>query len=182
MAPNPLDRLVQWFKLRSEKAAKAREGYKWAKSLPKEHVEELMDSAPLPDGYYTDSYGWSREEDAFVGRHSLDLANQRYPNESIERREALGAHMHYLHHKRWNAEGGREAHARAMARDQERRAAYKADYAQRLAAAAAANPTTMENRKAYAQQAFLNTGKYLTNTGRELTQDERSQLGLPRSR
>lgn len=42
MAPNPLDRLVQWFKLRSEKAASAREAYKWAKSLPKEQVEALI--------------------------------------------------------------------------------------------------------------------------------------------
>ena len=141
-----------------------------------------MYSAPLPDGYYTDPYGWGKEGNAFVKKHSLDLANRWCPNESIERREALGAHMHYLHHMRWNAEGGREAHARAMARYQERRAAYKADYAQRMDAAAAADPTTMENRKAHAQQAFQNTGKYLTNTGRELTKDERTQLGLPRSR
>lgn len=182
MAPNPLDRLVQWFKLRCEESAKASEAYKWAKSLPKEQVEALMESAPLHDDYYTDTGGWTKEDVEFVRTHCFDLANKWCPEESIERRKALGAHMHFLHRMRWQTMGGREFHARAMAQDQERRAAYKADYAQRLDAAAAADPTTMENRRAHAQQAFQNTGKYLTNTGRELTQDERSQMGLPRSR
>jgi len=168
-----------WWGKRSERAADIRDAERWVKSLGKERIVELMEQVQLPPHLFADPFGNTQDEDKIAEGLYFEAANAMFPNESMQRCKSLGAAMHHQRHLEWVRGIGAEGLAACVAADMGRREAYRADYAARLSAAAAADPTTVENRMAHAQQAFLNTGKYLTNTGRELTPSERKQLGLP---
>ena len=168
-----------WWGKRSERAARNRDAAKWVKGLGADYVVELMKSVPLPEEFFTEIHYYTAEERLEGQRLYLVAVCELHPNETSERQNELAAWMLYWRLRQWAHETNHERLGALIAQDAARREAYRADYAARLSAAAAADPTTAENRRAYAQQAFLNTGKYLTNTGRELTPSERKQLGLP---
>lgn len=164
-----------WWTARSKKAAAIRDAERWVKELGQDRIDALFESVVLPDHLFSGVDTYSKEE-ADEARAILEtLVVAAYSSEGFYRRDALVRKLLYMIRLRWSVE---THHSRVEAYIA-RREAYRADYAARLQSAAAANPTTAENRRAYAQQAFLNTGKYLTNTGRELTPSERKQLGLP---
>lgn len=168
-----------WWTARSKKAAAIRDADRWVKELGQDRIDALFESVVLPDHLFSGVHTYSKEEDDEARAILETLVVAAYSSEGFYRRDALVRKLLYMIHLRWSAETNHERLGAIIAADMARREAYRADYAARLSAAAAANPTTAENRRAYAQQAFLNTGKYLTNTGRELTQSERKQLGLP---
>lgn len=172
-------RVLGWFNDRSAKAAQRRDAAKWVKSLGRPKVVELMKTVELPEHLFADDFGNNQAEDQLATRLYFEAAVGMFPNEAVERQVALGAAMHYERFREWNIATASVCIGEGVARENARREAYRADYDARLNAAAAADATTPANRKAYAEQAYRNTGKYLTNTGRELTQDERYQLGLP---
>lgn len=172
-------RVLGWFNERSAKAALRKDAARWVKSLGEDKVKTLMQSVPLPEGFLSGVHAFSNEEQEVATALYFDAVNKLYPSETVERRKELAAWMFFWRRIQWQEETNHERLGALMAQDRAEREAYRADYAARLNAAAAANAATPAYRKQYAEQAYRNTGKYLTNTGRELTQDERYQLGLP---
>ncbi|MCB5411710.1 hypothetical protein [Pseudogemmobacter faecipullorum] len=172
-------RVLGWFNDRSAKAALRKDAAKWVQSLGEAKVKALVEDVPLPEDIFSGVHTYTKEENDAAQEIYLAYADKHYANESAERRKELAAWMLYWRLRQWSSETNHERLGAVIAKDAARREAYRADYDARLNAAAAADATTPANRKAYAEQAYRNTGKYLTNTGRELTQDERYQLGLP---
>lgn len=175
-------RVLGWFNERSAKAAQIREAERWVKSLGEDKVVALMEAVPLPDDLFSDNHTYTPDEKVLALSEYRSAVDSLYADESSYRRDALSRAMLYQRVLRWTVETVHERVGALKAKDAARREAYRADYAARLNAAAAANAATPAYRKQYAEQAYRNTGKYLTNTGRELTQDERYQLGLPNVR
>jgi len=172
-------RVLGWFNEKSERAALRKDAAKWVKNLGEAKVKALVEDVPLPDDIFSGVHSYTKEENDAAQAIYLAYADKHYATESAERRKELAAWMLYWRLQQWSAETNHERLGAVIAKETARREAYRADYAARLSAAAAADATSPAYRKEYAQQAYLNTGKYLTNTGRELTQDERYQLGLP---
>lgn len=172
--------IARWVSNKAAQRAARSEAKAWVKALPEGFVADLVAKVPMPDHLWaTTHYVLNQDTNREAPAIYQAYVDEHFAGELKERRVALAEALMAARYRQWSN------HPAVQELTREHQTAFMADRAARdeahraRVAAMAPNPNSLAGMKAQAEKNARAGVGYCLNTGRELTNGERLQLGLP---